>query len=176
MSNQKCREGFFFQNSFRSMQAKLFEDHCYMTFSSPAPNKNQAKLKFSSICLIARPLENLDQHISCCQLSAFCALFISPLQCLISISNSLTPVYPLQPHGLLFMVDKVQKGKSKTCLVSSLSLRNKHLETFQNVTFHQNYHQHLYETFQRLLLYMVGIFIPFSSTPQNNDVEQQLAG
>ena len=26
-----------------------------MTFSSPAPNKNQAKLKFSSICLIARP-------------------------------------------------------------------------------------------------------------------------
>ena len=74
------------------------------------------------------------------------------------------------------MVDKVQKGKSKTCLVSSLSLGNKHLETFQNVTFHQNYHQHLYETFQRLLLYMVGIFIPFSSTPQNIDVEQQLSG
>lgn len=75
------------------------------------------------------------------------------------------------------MVDKVQKRKSKTCLVSSLFLGNKHLETFQNVTFHQNsYHQHLCETLQRLLLYMVGIFIPFSSTPQNNDVEQQLAG
>lgn len=169
--------GIFFQNSFRSMQAKIFEDHCYMTFSSPAPNNNQAKPNFSSIYLIARPRKNLDQRISCCQLSAFCALFISPLQCLISISNSLTPVYPLQPHGLLFMVDKVQKGKNKTCLVSSLFLGNKHWETFQNVTFHQNsYHQHLYETLQRLLLYMVGIFIPFSSTPQNNDVEQQLAG
>ena len=155
------------------MQAKLFEDHCYMKFSSPAPNKNQAKLNFSSICLIARPLENLDQHISCCQLSV---LFLLHLSSVLPAFPILTRVYPLQPHGLLFMVDKVQKGKSKTCLVSSLFLGNNHLETFQNVTFHQNYHQHLYVTLQRLLLYMVGIFIPFSSTPQNGYVEQQLAG
>ena len=82
------------------------------SFSS-VPNKKQAKSSFSSICLTAHPLEDLDQHMSCSQpglpLSALFpphSSFISP-PCLISTSDSLTSAYPLQPHGLVLMVGSV---------------------------------------------------------------------
>lgn len=118
--NCKCVKGYtlVFKIILRHLQAKTFEDHCSMTaFLSCLKweeGKNPALLQSNSpptggfgwIRLVIT-------HIYFYLLSCLYTLLVFHLP---STFNPLTPAYPVQPHGLVFMVDRVQKGK-KTKLV-----------------------------------------------------------